>query len=116
MSLCVQLAKVKRKKRQVQSCGDLTIYPIREIRGNRILYGDQYDVVETDSENHYFVKNDEFHPDMLHPDNDDDEPVYSEITRQPTLKISRSFEYIPLNQAIYPNQGNMKKFLKVLDQ
>ena len=99
MSLCVQLAKVRKRKRQVQSCGDLTIYPIREIRGNRIFYGDQYDVVETESENHYFVKNDEFHPDMLHPDDDngeddsgdEDEPVYSEITRLPTLRLSRSY-------------------------
>ena len=117
MSLCVQLSKVRGKKRQVQSCGDLTIYPIREIRGNRVLYGDQYDVVESDSENHYFVKNVEFHPDMLHPDDDDsgddsgddDEPIYSEITRQPTLRLSRSFEYIPINQPIYQNKVNIKK-------
>ena len=31
-------------KQKFKSCGDLTIYPIREIRGsNRILYGDKYD-------------------------------------------------------------------------
>ena len=34
----------KKTKQRFRSCGDLTIYPIREIRGgNRIIYSDKYD-------------------------------------------------------------------------
>ena len=84
----------------MKSLGDLTIYPIREIKGNRILYGDEFDDNDSDVENIYFVKNDEFHPDMLIPESDshsDDDPIYDEIVKAPNLKLSKSFEYIPGN-------------------
>ena len=40
-----ELKSIRKKlKKNYFSCGDLRIYPIREIRGsNRILYGDKYD-------------------------------------------------------------------------
>jgi hypothetical protein len=131
MMFCAHFGKAKGKRKQFKSCGDLTIYPIREIKGNRIIYGDQFDVVESDSENCYFVKNADFLPDILDPDSDSeddfcddtltDEPIYAEIDRRPVLKLSKSFEYIPnTNQSVILNNAAKKiksdqfrNFLKV---
>ena len=65
--------------KRFRSCGDLTIYPIREIRGNnRIIYGDQFDdddrENQTKTEKVYFIRSDEFHHETLIPPG-----VYSEI-------------------------------------
>ena len=122
MNFCAYFGKAKGNKKQFKSCGDLTIYPIREIKGNRIIYGDQFDAVESQSENYYFVKNVEFHPDFLDPDTDSDsedelcddtltdEPVYAEIERRPLLKLSKSFEYIPnISQIVIQNKSGLKK-------
>ena len=123
MNFCAYFGKAKGNKKQFKSCGDLTIYPIREIKGNRIIYGDQFDAVESESENCYFVKNAEFHPDLLDPDSDSyredelsddalteddliDETVYAEIDRRPFLKFSKSFEYI---QSITQNKSGLKE-------
>ena len=124
MNFCAQFGRGKGRKKQFKSCGDLTIYPIREIKGNRVIYGDQYDSLESECENHYFVKNPEFHPEMLAPDSDSenessdsiltDEPVYAEIARRPTLKLSRSFEYIPISQSTNQNSRRQNSRLKDL--
>ena len=63
-------------KQKFKSCGDLTIYPIREIRGsNRILYGDKYDNAD------YYVSSQTL--DQLiyssHIYNEPVEPMYAEI-------------------------------------
>ena len=63
-------------KQKFKSCGDLTIYPIREIRGcNRILYGDKYDNAD------YSVSSQDL--DQLiyssHVYSEPVEPVYAEI-------------------------------------
>ena len=76
--------------KRFRSCGDLTIYPIREIRGNnRIIYGDQFD--DDDRENQtktdkvYFIRSDEFHHETLIPTggggvySEINEPFYCEI-------------------------------------
>ena len=80
----------RKPSKRFRSCGDLTIYPIREIRGNnRIIYGDQFDdddrENQTRTENVYFIRSDEFHHEILIPSEvyseiNEDEPVYCEIS------------------------------------
>ena len=84
----------KKLKKNYFSCGDLRIYPIREIRGsNRILYGDKYDNgdwFEESQDGFYHQPRDKPSDDEYSassPKSPEPEPVYSEI-----LPPSRSCE------------------------
>ena len=80
----------RKSTKKYRSCGDLRIYPIREIRGNnRIIYGDQFDDDDrenkTRTENVYFIRSDEFHHEILIPAQEyseinEVEPFYCEIS------------------------------------
>ena len=79
----------RKASRRFRSCGDLTIYPIREIRGNnRIIYGDQFDAEDESQarrENVYFIRSNEFHHEALlaggeYSQVDQAEPFYYEIS------------------------------------
>ena len=82
-----------KSSQRYRSCGDLTIYPIREIRGNnRIIYGDQFDDDDRGNqartENVYFVRSAHYHPECLTPAGEccevwGEEPVYTEILTPP---------------------------------
>ena len=76
----------KKLKKNYFSCGDLRIYPIREIRGsNRILYGDKYDNgdwFEESQDGFYHQPRDKPSDDEYSassPKSPEPEPVYSEI-------------------------------------
>ena len=90
--------------KRFRSCGDLTIYPIREIRGNnRIIYGDQYD--DDDRENQtktdklYFVRSDEFHHENLIPTggggeySEINEPFYCEIQQTEQARYEKLYHF-----------------------
>ena len=88
--------------RRFRSCGDLTIYPIREIRGNnRIIYGDQFD--DDDRENQtktdkvYFIRSDEFHHETLTPTggvySEINEPFYYEIQQTEQTRYEKLYHF-----------------------
>ena len=81
----------KKLKKKYFSCGDLRIYPIREIRGsNRILYGDEYDNGDWFEESRdcfYHQPTEKTLADEYSKSSPENEPVYSEIL---PLSLSRS--------------------------
>ena len=87
--------------KRFRSCGDLTIYPIREIRGNnRIIYGDQFD--HDDRENQaktdevYLIRSDEFHHETLIPTgvySEINEPFYCEIQQTVQRRYEKLYHF-----------------------
>ena len=81
----------KKFRKTFYSCGDLRIYPIREIRnGNRIIYGDKYDVFYNKGNNqeeaatiYNLIPTQTVYSEIA-----EIEPVYSEI------RSSQSYEYL----------------------
>ena len=90
-----------KSRKKFRSCGDLTIYPIREIRGNnRIIYGDQfYDddrENQTKTEEVYFIRSDEFHHETLIPPgvySEITEPFYSEIQQTEQTRYEKLYHF-----------------------
>ena len=90
--------------KRFRSCGDLTIYPIREIRGNnRIIYGDQFDdddrenQTKTDKNKLYFIRSDEFHHETLIPTggvySEINEPFYCEIQQTEQARYEKLYHF-----------------------
>ena len=80
----------KKLRKTFYSCGDLRIYPIREIRnGNRIIYGDKYDDFsnrgnqEKSATFYNLIPTQSVYSEIA-----EFEPVYSEI------RCSQSYEYL----------------------
>ena len=77
----------KDTKQKFKSCGDLTIYPIREIRGsNRILYGDKYDNPDYSLSSDPLIYSSHIYTEPF-------EPVYAEIKNCHLLR-TRTFQNI----------------------
>ena len=97
----------KKLKKNYFSCGDLRIYPIREIRGsNRILYGDKYDNgdwFEESQDGFYHQPRDTPADDEYSKSSPQtlSEPVYSEI-----LPLSRSCECLVITCGVGDNTGD----------